>query len=112
MAGEGGMLAYAPVDQANGAACISASVRKRAASPRSWAALEIDRIAADRRVRGDFERLQDALGQDFIIRRLKPDISEATSIISFADGIETGGKQRNNLFAAQAREQVQDTTHK
>src|SRR3546814_19355555 len=71
------MLAYAPVDQADRAACISASVRKRAASPRCWAALEIDRIAADCRVRGDFARLPDALGKAFIIRRLQPDIAEA-----------------------------------
>src|SRR3546814_733957 len=95
MAGEGGMLADAPVDQADRAACISASVRKRATSPRSWAALEIDRIAADCRVRGDFARLPDALGKAFIIRRLPTDIAEAKRINIFADGIETGGTQRS-----------------
>src|SRR3546814_7337114 len=75
------------------------------ASPRSWAALEIDRIAADCRVRGDFARLPDALGKAFIIRRLQPDIAEAKRINIFADGIETGGTQPHHLFVGKAGSQ-------
>src|SRR3546814_16221602 len=102
MAGEGGMLAYAPVDQADRAACISASVRKRAASPRSWAALEMDRIAADCRVRGDFAGLPDALGKAFIIRRFQPDIAEAKRINTSTDGLETGGHQSHTRQVGKA----------
>src|SRR3546814_13636464 len=46
MAGEGGMLAYAPVDPADRPARLSASLRKRPASPAHWAALVHDWIDA------------------------------------------------------------------